>query len=93
MDALLSHWHTVALRRFIQLRMTDSDAQRSRMHFFSSFFMQQIGVGVDFERVKRWTKSINIFEMDFLFFPIHEKCVYWRPHDGSYCVGVGEQQY
>ncbi|CAB0040630.1 unnamed protein product [Trichogramma brassicae] len=55
------------------------DENRKRTFVFSSFFYQNIVPGPNqnskdcHEKVKRWTKSINIFTKDFIIIPINLK--------------------
>ncbi len=36
---------------------------------------QRKKVNTDFSKLRKWTKGTNIFEKDYLFVPIHDKCV------------------
>ncbi len=56
------------------LRETTSDAQRDRLHYFNSFFYKQIGPDHDFEKVRRWTKAVDLFQKDFIVVPINDRC-------------------
>ncbi|OAF65697.1 Actin-like protein 4, partial [Intoshia linei] len=51
------------------------DSVRKRVYFYNTFFYQQINNSRNFNesynKVKKWTKDINIFDMEFLFIPIH----------------------
>ncbi|GIL62244.1 hypothetical protein Vafri_16462 [Volvox africanus] len=58
---------------------------RARYHFFNSFFLKKLQekpgkmgklpkaerVKQDHERVKKWTKHVDLFSKDFIFVPIH----------------------
>ncbi|KAL8131059.1 hypothetical protein AgCh_007115 [Apium graveolens] len=56
--------------------------ERHRFHFFNSFFFRKLAdldknpsSAVDgraaFQRVRKWTRKINLFEKDFLFVPVN----------------------
>lgn len=61
------------------IQSTLSEHQKGRLYFFNSFFFRKL-TEIDkcgpekpksaFERVKRWTAKVNIFEKDYLFIPI-----------------------
>jgi hypothetical protein len=51
-------------------------AQRTRFHFFNSFFYKTLSRG-GYARVKNWTKHIDIFSFDFLLIPIITN-FHWR---------------
>lgn len=65
--------------------MTQSDRERS--YFFNSFFYKKLTLRAPkekndnqtsaaerrFNRVRRWTKKINLFEKDFIVVPICEQ--------------------
>ncbi|KAI9615090.1 hypothetical protein H4Q26_011629 [Puccinia striiformis f. sp. tritici PST-130] len=46
------------------------------VHCFSSFFMIQFDLG-GHPKVSRWTRKINIFEKDLIFFPINLSNLHW----------------
>nr|XP_024365449.1 ubiquitin-like-specific protease 2 isoform X2 [Physcomitrium patens] len=51
------------------------------LHFFNSFFFSKLaedGIGgpAAFERVKKWTRKVNIFEKDFIFIPVNQS-LHW----------------
>ena len=66
---------------------TVSEESRERAHIFSTFFYRRLtakpkggAVNTDIpgpkrrhDRVKSWTKSVDIFSKDFLFVPVNEK--------------------
>lgn len=64
-----------------------SEKDRRRSYLFSTFFYTRLTTligGNDqtkpksqcrHDRVKKWTKNVNIFEKDFIFVPINEKYV------------------
>lgn len=72
---------------FIKQKQKDQpEREKSRCHIFNSFFYEKLtNVGNDergnpadvlqraaHDRVKKWTRDVNIFEKDFVFFPIHQ---------------------
>ena len=71
---------------FIKQQQKDQpDREKSRCHIFNSFFYEKLtnvrderGKPADVlqraahDRVKKWTRDVNIFEKDFVFFPIHQ---------------------
>ncbi|CAK4141064.1 unnamed protein product [Aphanomyces euteiches] len=64
---------------FFKFCMTQLEKwQQERIYFFSTHFyttlVQRSNVQEPFDKVKRWTRSVNIFELDFLFIPINESC-------------------
>eukprot|EP00741_Cyanophora_paradoxa_P023358 tig00000254_g22564.t1 len=46
-----------------------------RCHFFNSFFYTRLSLGGDpegnYEAVRRWTRNVDIFTLDYLFIPVH----------------------
>lgn len=45
------------------------------LHFFNSFFfskLAEVGGAAAFERVKKWTRKVNVFEKDFVFIPVNQ---------------------
>jgi sentrin-specific protease 7 len=68
-----------------------NESQRERTHFFSSFFyeslttilqkaapgdVKQVAAQKRYERVKKWTKNVNLFEKDFIIIPVNEN-LHW----------------
>jgi len=54
-----------------------------RCHFFNSFFydkLSKIRTGYDYQSVGRWTKSIDLFNLDKVIIPIHK--------ENHWCVSV-----
>ncbi|OQS02423.1 hypothetical protein THRCLA_05207 [Thraustotheca clavata] len=51
-------------------------SQRNTMHFYSTHFYSTLAnMNEDnLERIKRWTKTVPIFERRFLFVPVNENC-------------------
>ncbi|KAL6545815.1 hypothetical protein OROGR_009689 [Orobanche gracilis] len=60
---------------------TDPEKQR-RFHFFNTFFFQKLldmrrdlsetwERSDDFQRVRKWTRNVNIFEKDYIFIPVN----------------------
>lgn len=64
-----------------------SKEDRERTYVFNTFFYTSLTKLTDtykneemrskfrHDRVKKWTKNVNIFEKDFIFIPINEKLV------------------
>ena len=51
-----------------------------RVHFFSTFFMTKLVGdlrGYCYDNVRRWTKSVDIFEMGEALIPVHLGGVHW----------------
>jgi hypothetical protein len=50
-------------------------------HYFNSFFMTRLMSNkeqrYDYEKVKRWTKRINIFILDKIFIPVNISNMHW----------------
>lgn len=49
--------------------------QKNKVYAFSGLFYAQLTVLSDYKAahalIARWTKNVNIFELDYIFFPIH----------------------
>lgn len=68
-------WHF--LDRYLQ-QTTIAPKKLENLHFFNSFFFSKLaedGIGgpAAFERVKKWTRKVNIFEKDFIFIPVNQR--------------------
>lgn len=70
--------------KYIQREFLSLEGGR-RFHFFNSFFYKKLSgvVGkkkkkkvVDYSKLRKWTRGINIFEKDYLFIPVHDK-LHW----------------
>lgn len=55
--------------------------ERQRFHFFNSFFFRKLADPekepldtlqgkTAFQRVRKWTRKVNLFEKDFVFIPV-----------------------
>lgn len=55
--------------------------ERQRFHFFNSFFFRKLAEPekepldalegkTAFQRVRKWTRKVNLFEKDFVFIPV-----------------------
>ena len=55
---------------------------RNRFHFFNSFFFRKLAdldknpdSALDgkaaFQRVRKWTRKVNLFEKDYIFIPVN----------------------
>ncbi|WP_419241167.1 Ulp1 family isopeptidase [Cardinium endosymbiont of Nabis limbatus] len=42
-----------------------------KVHYFNSFFFKLLSSPAGYEKVKRWTENIDIFDYDLLLIPIH----------------------
>ena len=54
--------------------------QMRSSHYFNSFFMAKLledGI-YNFSRIKKWTKKINVFEQERIFFPLNVGNVHWN---------------
>jgi len=61
-----------------------SEERKKKCYFFNTYFMSQMGrlfaeVGKDltqfdyiYDKMKKWTKKVNLFEKDFLFIPVND---------------------
>lgn len=58
--------------------------EKRRLHFFNSFFFRKLADpekdppdaskgGVAYQRVKKWTRKVNLFEKDYVFIPVNYK--------------------
>ncbi|KAK1441437.1 hypothetical protein QVD17_07326 [Tagetes erecta] len=56
--------------------------EKRRLHFFNSFFFRKLADpdkdppdaskgGVAYQRVKKWTRKVNLFEKDYVFIPVN----------------------
>lgn len=52
----------------------DEPVLRDRIHFMSSFFYAKLTQdgkgGIDYDKVKRWTRTVNVFEKDYIIVPV-----------------------
>lgn len=59
---------------------------RDRTYVFNTYFYNTLAKKIDVvtadsrsknrhDRVKKWTKNVNIFEKDFIFIPINERYI------------------
>ena len=49
----------------------NKDQLGDTVHIFSSFFYKNLSVG--YEKVQKWTKNVNIFEKNIIYFPVNER--------------------
>ncbi|KAF9210118.1 SUMO1 sentrin specific peptidase 1 [Haplosporangium sp. Z 27] len=47
-----------------------------KIHVFSTFFYKTLSEN-GYEKVRRWTKKVKIFEMDYILMPIHRSGNHW----------------
>ncbi|KAG0325684.1 Smt3-specific protease [Dissophora globulifera] len=62
-----------------QLIMARNNAPGStlpQVHVFSTFFYKTLSEN-GYDKVKRWTKKVNLFEKDFMLLPIHHAGNHW----------------
>ncbi|KAL6517607.1 hypothetical protein OROMI_033308 [Orobanche minor] len=75
------------------INKTDPEKQR-RFHFFNTFFFQKLldmrrdqsqtwERSDDFQRVRKWTRNVNIFEKDYIFIPVNLSLHWNKGMDGS----------
>jgi Ulp1 family protease len=60
--------------KFIEQKIVSED-KKGQFHFFNTFFYKRFQRD-GFEKVKKWTGNIDIFEKDYLFIPINDK-MHW----------------
>jgi Ulp1 family protease len=60
--------------------LCEQNENRRHSHFFNSFFAERL-LATDrcytYKNVKRWSKKLDIFEMDKIFFPINIGNMHW----------------
>jgi len=62
------------------IAMCNEDPSRKRSHLFSSFFMERLLVTDGtymYLNIEKWSKGLDIFELDKLFFPINIDNTHW----------------
>lgn len=59
--------------KYIQRPEVLHGQDRSRFYFFNTFFYKKLTRSGDSSKLRKWTKSINILEKDYVFIPIHER--------------------
>ena len=58
----------------------ERDKNRRHSHFFNTFFAERLlktDKHYKYENVKKWSKKLDIFEMDKIFFPINIDNMHW----------------
>ena len=70
--------------------MLNEKSYRSEILCFSThFYSQLIGDGIhahyDFSSVKKWTKKLNIFDLDTIFIPINKNNKHWALCVVNFC--------
>ena len=61
--------------RYLQQTIVSSEKLKT-LHFFNSFFfskLAEVGGAAAFERVKKWTRKVNVFDKDFVFIPVNQR--------------------
>jgi Ulp1 family protease len=58
--------------KYIQLSILNNE-DRDKYHFFNSFLYKSYGGKGGYEKVKKWTKNVDIFSKKYVFVPINEK--------------------
>ena len=48
-----------------------------RVTTMNTFFYPKLASSTGYAGVRRWTRSVNIFEHDLLFVPIHDRTIHW----------------
>jgi len=68
---------------YLKARQKSNQDIEKKAHIFSTFFYERLSFhlskdnNVDgYDRVKKWTKKVNIFEKDFIVVPVNEK-LHW----------------
>ncbi|KAG0615942.1 hypothetical protein M758_5G078200 [Ceratodon purpureus] len=64
--------------KYLQQTIVSSEKLKT-LHFFNSFFyskLAEVSGAASFERVKKWTRKVNIFEKDFVFIPVNQS-LHW----------------
>jgi sentrin-specific protease 7 len=72
--------------RFLETTLVD--AQKRKFYVFKCFFFTKLcdvsrkhivngndRFKIAFEAVKKWTRGVSIFEKDYIFIPINERCM------------------
>lgn len=70
------------LNRYLENEISSSE--RARFHFFNCFFFRKLAdpdknpSGVfdgkaGYQRVRKWTRKVNLFEKDYIFIPVNYK--------------------
>ncbi|KAI8602530.1 hypothetical protein EDD21DRAFT_352671 [Dissophora ornata] len=62
--------------QLILARSNDPGSTFPKVHVFSTFFYKTLSEN-GYEKVKRWTKKVNLFEKDYLLIPIHHAGNHW----------------
>lgn len=68
--------------RYLKNKIQPED--KHRFYFFNSFFFRKLadldkdpgnalGGKAAFQRVRKWTRKVNIFEKDYIFIPVNYK--------------------
>ena len=73
------NYYMLTLRDREKMR-AEVDPEFKRCHFFSSFFINELGVGKKYKysKVRRWTQKLgDIFDMDKVFVPINIGNSHW----------------
>ncbi|KAL5105763.1 Sentrin-specific protease 1 [Taenia crassiceps] len=65
----------VAHRSRLAAAETSTDAVR--VATMNSFFYPKLISGSGYAGVRRWTRSINLFEHDLILVPIHDRTIHW----------------
>jgi hypothetical protein len=61
---------------------------RDKFYFFNCYFYSTLTQENGLERVKKWTKNVNLFNYQYIFIPIHQKyvlsvCYHTCPQSGT----------
>ncbi|KPI42000.1 Eukaryotic translation initiation factor 4E type 2 [Cyphellophora attinorum] len=68
--------------RYLQYQTEVSNSRYStKLHFFNTYFYENLtkgtkGKGINFDAVKKWTKTVNLFSRDFVVIPVNEN-LHW----------------
>jgi Ulp1 family protease len=68
--------------RYLQFQTEVSNSRYStKLHFFNTYFYENLtkgtkGKGINFDAVKKWTKTVNLFSRDFVVIPVNEN-LHW----------------
>jgi Ulp1 family protease len=70
--------------RWIERKADPEALRKGRVHIFTSFLYQKLLLCTDSKPLERetlakWTKGVNIFEKEYLVFPVCEK-LHWYKH-------------
>ncbi|VDM21489.1 unnamed protein product [Hydatigera taeniaeformis] len=77
LNDMIINFYLQMLAHRSRLTVSATSAGALRVATMNSFFYPKLISGPGYAGVRRWTRSINLFEHDIILIPIHDRTIHW----------------